>query len=210
MIGFSVVFQQMLASVAMAKALKERYPDIPVIMGGASFEDDIAEEIMKGCPQVDYIHCGDADETLPQVIDGFTRKDSMKGMPGLMWRDKGEVVFAGRAPNLSDMNKTPVPDFDEYFYAREESGYEQYEDAQEVMLPIETARGCWWGVKNHCTFCGLNRAGMEFRAKRVDDVMDQLDALSRRYNVLHFNAIDNIIAPEYVDALSGRLASEQV
>lgn len=206
LIGFSVVFQQLLASVAMAKALKVRYPETPIIMGGAGFEDDIAEEIMKGCSQVDYIHCGDADETLPQVIQRIYRKESMKGMPGVMWRDNGQVAFGGRAPNLSDMNKTPVPDFDEYFYARKESGYEQYEDSQEVMLPIETARGCWWGVKNHCTFCGLNRAGMEFRAKRVDDVILQLDALSRRYDVLHFNAIDNIIAPEYVDALFGRLA----
>jgi ribosomal peptide maturation radical SAM protein 1 len=205
LIGFSVVFQQLLSSVAMAKALKQRYPEIPIIMGGAGFEDDIAEEVMKGCPQVDYIHCGDADETLPQVVERIYRKQSMIGMPGVLWRDSDEVTFAGRAPNLSDMNKTPVPDFDEYFYARKESGYEQYEGAQEVMLPIETARGCWWGVKNHCTFCGLNRAGMEFRAKRVDDVIDQLDALSRRYGVLHFNAIDNIIAPEYIESLFGRL-----
>ena len=41
------------------------------------------------------------------------------------------------------MNKTPVPDFDEYFYARKESGYEDYEGAQEVLLPIETARRSW-------------------------------------------------------------------
>ena len=64
-IGFSVVFQQTLASIALAKALKQRYPHIPIMMGGATFEDDIAEEIMKGCPEVDYVHCGDADETSP-------------------------------------------------------------------------------------------------------------------------------------------------
>jgi len=206
LIGFSVVFQQLLASIAMAKALKRRYPDIPIIMGGAGFEDDIADEIMKGCPEVDYIHCGDADETLPRVIERIYQKQSMVGMPGVMSRVNGHIAFAGRAPNLADMSTTPVPDFDEYFYARKESGYEQFDDAQEVMLPIETARGCWWGVKNHCTFCGLNRAGMEFRAKRVDDVISQLDSLSRRYGVLHFNAIDNIIAPEYVESLFSKLA----
>ncbi len=36
LIGFSVVFQQTLASIALARALKERYPEIPIIMGGAS------------------------------------------------------------------------------------------------------------------------------------------------------------------------------
>jgi ribosomal peptide maturation radical SAM protein 1 len=205
LIGFSVVFQQTLASVALARALKERHPEIPIIMGGASFEDDIAEEIMQGCPQVDYIHCGDADETLPKMIRRLYRGESMQGMPGIMWRDNDRIAFAGRAPNLSDMNKTPVPDFDEYFYARKESGYETSEEAQEVLLPIETARGCWWGVKNHCTFCGLNRSGMEFRSKRVDDVINQLDTLSRRYGILDFNAIDNIIEPEYIDKLFRQL-----
>jgi ribosomal peptide maturation radical SAM protein 1 len=206
LIGFSVVFQQTLASVALARALKERYPHIPIMMGGATFEDDIAEEIMKGCPQVDYIHCGDADETLPQAIGRVYAHESMKGMPGIMWRNNGDVVFNGRAPNLADMNKTPVPDFDEYFYARKEGGYKWWDDAQEVLLPIETARGCWWGVKNHCTFCGLNRAGMEFRSKRVEDVINQLDTLSRRYGILDFNAIDNIIEPEYIDKLFGQLS----
>src|SRR5262249_34870677 len=137
-IGFSVVFQQTLASIALSLALKQRHPEIPIIFGGATFEDDIAEEIMKGCPQVDYVHCGDADETLPKVIRRLYNKESMQGMPGIMWRDNDEVVYAGRAPNLSDMNKTPVPDFDEYFYARKEGGYNNYDEAQEVLLPIET------------------------------------------------------------------------
>ena len=205
-IGFSVVFQQTLASIALARALKQRYPHIPIMMGGASFEDDIAEEIIKGCPQVDYVHCGDADETLPKTIRRLYSGEPMQGMPGIMWRDKDRVVFNGRAPNLADMNKTPVPDFDEYFYARKEGGYEYHDQAQEVLLPIETARGCWWGVKNHCTFCGLNRAGMEFRSKRVENVIEQLDELSRRYGILDFNAIDNIIEPEYIDKLFGQLS----
>src|SRR4030095_8537545 len=59
---------------------------------------------------------------------------------------------------------------------------------------------------NHCTFCGLNRAGMEFRAKDTDHVLHQLEALSSRYGILDFNAIDNIMAPEYVDKLFGSLA----
>jgi ribosomal peptide maturation radical SAM protein 1 len=206
LIGFSVVFQQLLASVALAKALKKRYPNIPVIMGGAGFEDDIADEIMRNCPQVDYLHCGDAELSFPEAVRRVYEGKSMLGLHGIMWRDGDQVAYAGRAPNFLDMNSTPVPDFDEYFYSRKEGGYEDYEDAREVLLPLETARGCWWGMKNHCTFCGLNRSGMEFRAKDADNVIDQLESLSRRYGIFHFNAIDNILAPEYADKLFGRLA----
>ena len=206
LIGFSVVFQQLLSSVALAKELKARYPQIPIIMGGAGFEDDIADEIIRNCPQVDYLHCGDAEISFPEMVRRLYNGQPMKDLKGIMWRSGGDVVYAGRAPNFADMNSTPIPDFDEYFYARKESSYIYYEDARQVLLPIETARGCWWGEKNHCTFCGLNRSGMEFRAKDADNVIDQLEALTRRYGVFYFNAIDNILAPEYAVKLLGRLA----
>ena len=206
LVGFSLVFQQLLASVALARALKVRHPSLPIIFGGAALEDDIAEEVIRGCPQVDYVFCGDAEISLPNIVRGILEQEPVNGLPGLMSREGGRVVFGGRAANLRDLNVTPVPEFDEYFYARTESRYAQYSPHGEVLLPIETARGCWWGAKHHCTFCGLNRAGMEFRAKAPQQVIDMLEALSRRYGRLDFNAIDNIMAPEYTEQLFGRLA----
>ena len=208
LVGFTVVFQQLVGSLALARALKQRYPNLPIIMGGASLEDDIADEIMKGCPQIDYVHCGDAEISFPQMVERLNSGQSMEGLQGVMWRDsEGGVRYAGRAPNFLDMNRTPLPDFDEYFYARGASGYEHSDYVQELLVPFEAARGCWWGEKNHCTFCGLNRSGMEFRAKDPDMVLEQLEALARRYGQFYFNAIDNIMAPEYVEKLFGKLAA---
>lgn len=206
LIGFSVVFQQTLASIALAKALKRRYPEIPIVFGGASLEDDIADEIMRGCPQVDYMHCGDGEISFPEMVHRLDRRESMRGLRGIMWRNGGEIEYAGRAPNFHAMNQTPIPDFDEYFYARKEGGYEESEEACEPMLPIESARGCWWGEKQHCTFCGLNRSGMEFRAKDPERVIEQIEHLSRKHGIYSFNAIDNIMAPEYAEKLFRRLA----
>lgn len=208
LIGFTVVFQQLVGSLALARALKQRYPHIPIIMGGASLEDDIADEIMRNCPQIDFVHCGDAEISFPEMVHRLYGGHSMEGLPGIMWRDgNGQIHYGGRAPNFMDMNATPLPDFDEYFYARDASGYEQSDAVQELLVPFEAARGCWWGEKNHCTFCGLNRSGMEFRAKDPDKVIEQLEALSRRYGQFYFNAIDNIMAPEYVEKLFGKLAA---
>jgi hypothetical protein len=109
LVGFSLVFQQLLASVALARALKKKYPDLPIIFGGEALEDDIAEEIMRGCPQVDHVFCGDAEISLPKVVRGILQGDSVSGQQGLMSREGGRVVFGGRAPNLRDLNVTPVP-----------------------------------------------------------------------------------------------------
>ena len=124
LVGFSLVFQQLLASIAFARALKARHPTLPIIFGGAALEDDIAEEVIRGCPQVDYVFCGDAEISLPGAIKAILRGEPVQGFPGVMSRDAGNVVFGGRAANLRDLNVTPVPDFDEYFYARTESGYD--------------------------------------------------------------------------------------
>jgi len=208
LVGFSVVFQQMTASLAMAKAIKAAHPDLPIIFGGATFEDDIASEILRHNPEIDAVHCGDADISLPEMVRRIYARESFQGMAGVMWRDGDTISYPGRAPNLEDLDSTPVPDFDEYYRVRASTGYDAHEGTSEVMLPIETARGCWYGMKNHCTFCGLNRAGMDFRRKSPDQVLDMLKVLSRRYGTRYFNAIDNIMAPAYISRLFGQLAEE--
>jgi len=206
LVGFTVVFQQMVASLALAKAIKREHPQLPIIFGGATFEDDIAAEIMANNPEVDFLHCGDADASLPEVVSRVYSGEPMKGVQGMMWRDGEQVVYEGRAPNFADLDHAPTPDFDEYFHTRAATGYERHPGHRDVMLPIETARGCWYGMKNHCTFCGLNRAGMEFRSMKPERVLVLLKDLSRRYGIRDFNAIDNILAPAYISRLFGRLA----
>ncbi|MCP4219750.1 MAG: RiPP maturation radical SAM protein 1 [bacterium] len=206
LIGFSITFQQLTASIALARRLKEKYADIPIVFGGAVFEDDIAEGIFRGCSFVDYIHCGDADKTFPEMIHRLEKGESMAGLPGLLWRKGEEIVFNGRSPNLMDMDSTPVPDYDEYLYARDAGKNTEMPTNRPLEIPLETARGCWWGMKSQCTFCGLNRAGMEFRSKSPENVLHMLRELARKYNCFDFIAIDNIMDAGYIETLFQRLA----
>ena len=101
LVGFTVVFQQMVASLALAKAIKRRHPTLPIIFGGATFEDDIALEIMARNPEVDFVHCGDADLTLPEIVSRVRGGEPMRGVRGIVWRDAeagGRVTYEGRAP----------------------------------------------------------------------------------------------------------------
>lgn len=45
------------------------------------------------------------------------------------------------------------------------------------MLFFETSRGCWWGQRSHCTFCGLNGQSMDFRAMAPDLAVQQFEWL---------------------------------
>ena len=76
------------------------------------------------------------------------------------------------------MDEIPTPRFDEYFERLAKTVFAS-EVMREVRLPYETSRGCWWGAKSHCTFCGLNGTTMAFRSKSGDRVVGELTALAR-------------------------------
>jgi len=57
----------------------------------------------------------------------------------------------------------------------------RYAAADVLWLPYEGSRGCWWGEKHHCTFCGINGQGMEFRARSADRVIADLRTLVQRH-----------------------------
>jgi ribosomal peptide maturation radical SAM protein 1 len=73
---------------------------------------------------------------------------------------------------------------------------------------FESSRGCWWGAKKHCTFCGLNGTTMAFRQKSAERVYQEVFDLSRRYRNLTLAAVDNILDMRYFHELLPRLAEQ--
>lgn len=70
-------------------------------------------------------------------------------------------VFSPEEALVTDMDALPCPDFDDFFAQARAA----HQDERDIFLQFETARGCWWGAKQHCTFCGLNGDTMNFRSK---------------------------------------------
>lgn len=82
------------------------------------------------------------------------------------------------------MDNLPYPDFDDYFGAYNASPIKK---ELQPSLVIETSRGCWWGEKYQCTFCGLNGSTLNYRSKTVDNVLDELQYLSAKYGRRRFS-----------------------
>src|SRR5262249_16220836 len=71
----------------------------------------------------------------------------------------------------------------------------------EVAILFESSRGCWWGDKSHCTFCGLNSATMMFRSKPATRVFEEIMSLATRYGILDFVVVDDIIDLKHIREL---------
>ena len=69
----------------------------------------------------------------------------------------------------------------------------------EQILLFETSRGCWWGEKAHCTFCGLNGESMNYRAMSPGPAIKLFNSLFRYADrCSSYNCVDNILAKNYL------------
>lgn len=198
-VGFSSLFQQNVASLALARRIKALSPATAIVFGGANMEGEMGAEVARAFPWVDFVVSGEADEVFPKLLDAICRGET-PDLPGVYVRDAGEVRGGGHAGPITDLDALPAPDYGPYFAQAEELGL--VDDFRRTWtLPIETSRGCWWGQKHHCTFCGLNGLGMGFRSKSPQRVMAELSDLADRHRIVSFVAVDNILDMKYVDAL---------
>ncbi|MCA9692818.1 MAG: RiPP maturation radical SAM C-methyltransferase [Myxococcales bacterium] len=213
-VGFSCTFFQTIAALALGRRLKEAFPWIKLIYGGACFHGEMGDELIRKTPWIDAVSTGEADAELVPLVSTLLEGGVPRGLPGIIARDANGELASGPRPQpatAAQLEVIPDPDFDEYFTEIRAHGLHRDASFRErVFLPFEASRGCWWGQKNHCTFCGLNAEGMGYRAKTSTRVEDSLRALAARYPISRIHATDNILAIEHIRELLPRLAARPV
>jgi ribosomal peptide maturation radical SAM protein 1 len=199
-VGFTTTFHQTCACLAVARRLKEM-PDPPIIIfGGGNCEGEMGLQMIRSFPWIDYVSTGEADVSLPLLLERILREGSDEPVPGMLKRGRDTEMTTPEP--VKEMDSLPFPDFGEY-YARLDAS-----PLREQITPallIETARGCWWGAKQHCTFCGLNGETMSFRSKSPERAFDELKFLSETYGRKRIDCVDNILDMKYITTLFPRL-----
>jgi ribosomal peptide maturation radical SAM protein 1 len=205
-VGFTSTFGQNVPSLALARLLKRRDPALAVVFGGANCDGPMGAALHRTFPWVDVVVRGEAEAVLPGVVRDLVAGGPVRPRPGLCYRgeDGRSVAVPEGQGGPVDLDASPLPRYDEFFDRLAKTGYAA-ELAPAVALVYESARGCWWGAKSHCTFCGLNGLGMAYRSKSPDRVLADLTALARRHGRLDFQIVDNILDHRYFDALLPRL-----
>jgi ribosomal peptide maturation radical SAM protein 1 len=192
-VGFSCTFQQNTASFALAKRLKQRHPGIVTVFGGANFDGEMGMELVRSVDCIDYAVIGEGDSAFPALLSALADGADPVAVPGVATH----AAMTPAAPPNGRLDDLPIPAYDEFFERAGSLGL----PTDNAWIPFESARGCWWGAKHHCTFCGLNGTTMRFRAKSPGRVLDELATQARRYRRFQFEAVDNILDPRYLREL---------
>lgn len=203
-VGFSSTFMQNTASLALGKLLKQRYPDLPLVFGGANFDGEMGVAYADGLGWLDYVVAGEGDIALPALLFELAAGTD-NPIPGVHRIDKpGDPQT--ETERTYDLDVLPVPDYHDYFTRLNGSDREQVLGENRVRLPVEFSRGCWWGEKHHCTFCGLNNLGINFRAKSGPRAFADLEELLAAYPITQIDAVDNILDMKYLTSFCTELA----
>lgn len=192
-IAFSLSIYQTAASLALARRIKRRYPNVKIVFGGNSCVGPAGPAILKMSPYVDVVVRGEAELVFAALVEAIHAGTDLSGLANVVYREGG-VIQTTPAGGLHPFRRAiGYPNFDAFF---ERFTACRITNPERIWLPFESSRGCWWGEKSQCSFCGLHEI-MKYRARPADEVIAELDYLADRYGVPRFFATDLIMPNEY-------------
>ncbi|MEV5613448.1 RiPP maturation radical SAM C-methyltransferase [Streptomyces sp. NPDC052225] len=197
-VGFTSTFMQNVPSLALARELKRRRPQLTVVFGGSNCDGPMGHALHRNHPYVDHVVRGEGEYAFPALLAHVAVGTPPDDVPGVCWWDTTTTPSVSRANaeahRIVAPADIPSPDYDQWQAEIEASPVIEYVYPK---LVVEGARGCWWGEKHHCTFCGLNGTTMAFRAKPGERLWEEIDRLVRRHRILDVVTVDNIIDMAY-------------
>jgi len=136
-IGLSCMANLLPFTLLAAAALKERYPDRTIVLGGVGSKS-VEDSILTRFPAIDVICRGEGELTGPELLRGL-RDGVLDPVAGISYRANGSIRHNPNRERIDDVDGIAWPAFEKVDLPR----YEGY--------GMMTSRGCPYP----CTFCSV-------------------------------------------------------
>ena len=211
-VGFSCSFERTRASVRLAEAIRALAPRTRLVAGGFSATGDMGLAMLEAFDAFDLVCHAEGDEVIVPIVEALRGRPgaSLDAIRGISYRHEGRVVTQMRGAAPAELDRTPLPDYGDFF-EQVETLRASWDPALDLprALPLETARGCWWGARTPCTFCSLNGDRITFRSKSPGRVLEEIARLHQEYGTKPFAVVDNILNDAFFDTLLPELARQR-
>lgn len=202
LVGFTSMFSQNVACIAMARKLKEKNPAMVTVLGGANCEAPMGGHIAAQVDWIDFVFSGPSLKSFPRLVGLLMAgsRDQCHDIQGVFSRRNFAPDKLRGPQSIGEEVDIDVPvrlDYGPFLDTFERS----FADAPvKPVLLFETSRGCWWGERSHCTFCGLNGTTMRYRRMNAERAIEQLEEMFELYGTRcsRYESVDNIMPREYL------------
>ena len=175
--GFTSICSSYPLTIRIAKGVKAIRPHCTTLFGGpqASVVD---LQTLSAFPFVDFILRGEAEESLPWLLDELAGQGRMDRVPGLTYRAKGQPRRNPNAPVIRNLDALAAP---AYHLTGELEGAHR--------AALEMGRGCPFA----CTFCSTNDFfRRNFRLRSPERILCDMQGLATAYGISDFDLIHDM------------------
>lgn len=167
LVGFSINAYYYPLAVEISKKIKERYKEVPIIMGG--HQAVITPEAVIRNPSVDIVCVGEGEEAVVELANSFSAKEQRNFKIKNIWfKRNGNLISNEIRPLIENLDQIPMPD--------KKLFYDNFHPMQEIYI-ILTSRGCPYNC-NYCLNSVIKRIyknkGRYIRTRSVNHVLKEL------------------------------------
>jgi len=195
-IGISSLFSsQVSQAYSLASAVKNEFPDVPLIFGGIHASDK-AEDVLIQNSDIDYVLAGEGDYSFLNFVESYSTNKELQSIDGLIRREDNKIIKNSRPDFIKDLDSLPFPAWDllpmeEYFNI---SMYHNPFVKSGRVGCIMTSRGC----PDKCYFCASTIFfGHSFRAMSPSRVADMVDYLVDTFDIKELQIEDDNFTVNY-------------
>lgn len=162
----------------LTQLIRQKLPHIIIIIGGV-FPTYHWKEVMEDNPQIDYIVCGEGEETILRLVEALEHNQSPEAVRGIVFRMDDKII------------KTPpaevIKNLDDYRIGWELMGDRHYTYwGNKKAVVIQFSRGCPYP----CNYCGQSLFWKEWRHRSPESLCDEIEMLHYKYGIEVINFAD--------------------
>lgn len=182
-IGATCTTAGFLDTIRIFQRVKRIHPDIVTLAGGPHVSA-LREQLVQDYPALDIAVIGEGEGPLKALMDA---QGDPKGIPGLVYRDAGEIIFTGVQKDLVDLDDLPLPAYDKLRGFPDKYQLPIFNYPQAPNTSCISSRGCPY----QCSYCDRSVFRRSFRYNSADYLYAHLQMLKERFGIRHVNFYDD-------------------
>lgn len=154
----------------------------PIIAGGVHLAVYPKETLSHQA--VDYGVTGEAEETLPELLECLTNKGDLSKIKGICYRDNGGIRVTEKRLPVSNLDEYPFPA--RHLLPNEK--YYSFISKKKNFTAMLTSRGCPF----HCIFCDSQTVKYRYRSPK--NVVDEMQVCHDSYGINEIDIFDALFS----------------
>lgn len=158
--------------------------DCTIIVAGSDATDHPEQYLRAGAH---FVLAGEGEQTLGELLDSLSRRQSTRAIPGLAYTNDGAIVVTPRRRPMRDLDRLPFPAWDLVDVERYRSIWRSRHGRW--SMNVATSRGCPY----HCNWCSKPIWGQTYNVRSPENVVAELRWLERTFRPDHVWFVDDIL-----------------